>query len=74
MCYNIYRKKEGEYKMKNINIQLVKKGYAHATYKVCGQVKEMTDDALLLACDLNCFGGRIKRYNDHCAFVTVYTD
>lgn len=60
--------------MKNIKIQFVNRGYAKVTYKVCGEVANMTNEALLDACDLNNFGGQVKRYNDRCAFVTVYID
>jgi hypothetical protein len=44
------------------------------TYKVTGIVSNRTNDELIDFCDANNFGGRVKRYGDYVAYVTVYID
>ena len=44
------------------------------TYKVTGMVTNRTDAELIDFCDINNFGGRVKRYGDYVAYVTVYID
>ena len=59
---------------KNITITRKEKGYAHQVYRVDGAVTTYTDKELLEMCDLNNFGGIVKRYGKTCAIVKVYTD
>jgi hypothetical protein len=44
------------------------------TYKVTGMVTNRTDAELIDFCDINNFGGRVKRYGNYVAYVTVYID
>ena len=44
------------------------------TYKVTGIVSNRTNDELIDFCDSNNFGGRVKRYGNYVAYVTVYID
>ena len=43
-------------------------------YKVTGIVINRTDAELIDFCDINNFGGRVKRYGKYVAYVTVYID
>jgi hypothetical protein len=43
-------------------------------YKVTGIVINRTDAELIDFCDINNFGGRVKRYGNYVAYVTVYID
>ncbi len=44
------------------------------TYKVTGMVTNCTDAELIDFCDINNFGGTVRRYGDYVAYVTVYID
>ena len=44
------------------------------TYKVTGVVINRTDAELIDFCDINNFGGYVKRYGNYVAYVTVYID
>ena len=52
----------------------VERRIGNETYKVTGVVNNRTDNELIDFCDINNFGGRVKRYGDYVAYVTVYTD
>jgi hypothetical protein len=43
-------------------------------YKVTGIVINRTDAELIGFCDNNNFGGRVRRYGNYVAYVTVYID
>jgi hypothetical protein len=43
-------------------------------YKVTGAVVNRTDAELIDFCDINNFGGRVRRYGNYVAYVTVYID
>ena len=43
-------------------------------YKVCGYIADKTDAELIDFCDINNFGGYVKRCDDYCAYVTVDID
>jgi hypothetical protein len=43
-------------------------------YKVTGIVINRTDAELIDFCDINNFGGRVRRYGNYVAYVTVYID
>ena len=45
-----------------------------ATYKVTGMVTNRTNAELIDFCDINNFGGYVKRYGNYVAYVTVYID
>ena len=44
------------------------------TYKVTGIIINRTDAELVDFCDNNNFGGRVRRYVNYVAYVTVYID
>lgn len=44
------------------------------TYKVTGTVTNRTDAELIDFCDVNNFGGYVRRYGNYVAYVTVYID
>ena len=52
----------------------VERRIGNETYKVTGIVSNHTDNELIDFCDVNNFGGRVKRYGNYVAYVTVYTD
>jgi hypothetical protein len=43
-------------------------------YKVTGIIANRTETELIDFCDNNNFGGRVRRYGNYVAYVTVYTD
>lgn len=47
---------------------------ANEVYKVTGIIINRTDDELINFCDINNFGGRVRRYGKYVAYVTVYID
>ena len=53
---------------------LVERNIGRETYKVTGIVANRTDVELVDFCDNNNFGGRVRRYGNYVAYVTVYTD
>jgi hypothetical protein len=53
---------------------LVERRVAKEVYKVTGVIANRTDAELLDFCDLNNFGGIVRRYGKYVAYVTVYTD
>ena len=52
----------------------VERKIGRETYKVTGMVANRTNAELLDFCDINNFGGRVARYGNYVAYVTVYTD
>lgn len=52
----------------------VERKIGRETYKVTGVITNRTDAELLKFCDNNNFGGRVIRYGNYVAYVTVYTD
>jgi isocitrate lyase len=57
-----------------MNKTLVERRVAKEVYKVTGVIINRTDAELLDFCDLNNFGGIVRRYGKYVAYVTVYTD
>ena len=53
---------------------LVERKAKNEIYKVTGVIINHTDAELLDFCDLNNFGGIVRRYGKYVAYVTVYTD
>ena len=43
-------------------------------YKVTGMITNRTNAELVNFCDNHSFGGRVKRYGNYVAYVTVYID
>ena len=53
---------------------LVERKLKNEIYKVTGMIINRTDAELLDFCDLNNFGGIVRRYGKYVAYVTIYTD
>ena len=53
---------------------LIERNIGKETYKVTGIITNRTDVELVDFCDNNNFGGRVRRYGNYVAYVTVYTD
>ena len=53
---------------------VVERKVAREVYKVTGIVANRTDAELIDFCDVNNFGGRVRRYGNYVAYVTVYID
>ena len=72
ICYNIDTKEREVHIM--MKRTLVERKPTREVYKVTGVIINRTDAELLDFCDLNNFGGIVRRYGKYVAYVTVYTD
>lgn len=52
----------------------VERKIGREVYKVTGIVANRTEAELIDFCDINNFGGRVRRYGNYVAYVTVYID
>jgi hypothetical protein len=70
--YNNYGKKERYITM--MKKTFVERKIGREVYKVTGIIANYTEAELIDFCDINNFGGYVKKYGNYVAYVTVYTD